>query len=847
MTPAGGSFAPGSTVTFSATASEGYVFSHWTDAAGEPLFFDADQPKLRYLVTGPSALRARFVRNPFPRFAATVSCWIRTFAFQPGTGRPSADSRGLLAISFTKTGRFSGRMIFDGEMLPLKGAMNGLGKAHVRLARADGTILRVELMMNMNEPAGSLNVAVIGGDYCALGSVAMTGTSAPAGRSSIILTAAPVAEGEATPFGNTGFASFVRDASGAFRGTGRLGDGTPVAFGGRVVRDHFEGVAALPVYARLAHGEILSGLISFQTNREPGERIGGTLQRRSAPVPAKIAPRTVVAPTLRAYLSPEGNDGNAGTRNSPLRKLQTALARISGEGEIVMLAGDYEGETVDLATARKLTIRSEPGRKVRVYFGEKVPGAAFTWQSGAVWKAPVTSTVPVQGSENRYWVFEMGTPQGAVSDTTSRGLHSARDFRLDHFRLSQAPSPAAVDFSNGSYSIENGFLYLRTSNGEPPAPAQEFRIPSQNPADSFVFGATEQTDVSLEGIEIYCGMQNVTFDGAGRYRVAGCKFFGAGSWGVRAVNAGIGIEEECEYAANANDGSAPGNGAAEPLHITVIDAWSHDNGDEGHSLHQHCRGYYFGGFYENNANGGITPAIGSDAIILGAQTSGNIAGLSPAVEPGVHVLVSGWTSNGDFDALSQSTGGLATVVDSRIENLRRYAFAGIGPTARMDIFNTAISGGLAVAGGAGTPGIVIKTDRVEFIREQTGTFAENYSVAGSFQSPPRFHRQIAPFENHAPNGRIEIATLDSDGLPVSLLHEDFYLDPANAIFIVGRNHQALRLVINPKTGIFRGAYRDKFDPKARRTIEGIFLQEQRLGSGHSLRGDASDAVEITPQ
>ena len=376
---------------------------------------------------------------------------------------------------------------------------------------------------------------------------------------------------------------------------------------------------------------------------------------------------------------------------------------------------------------------------------------------------------------------------------------------------------------------------------------QEFRIPSQNPADSFVFGATEQTDISLEGIEIYCGMQNVTFDGAARYRVAGCKFFGAGIWGVRAVNAGIGLEEQCEYAANANDGSAPGNGAAASLHITVIDAWSHDNGDEGHSLHQHCRGYYLGGLFENNANGGITPAIGADAIILGAQTSGNIAGLSPAVEPAVHVLVSGWTSNGDFDALSQSTGGLATVVDSRIENLRRYAFAGIGPTARVNVFHTPISGNLAVAGGAGRLGIVIKTDRVEFIRNRTVDFAENYAVAGSVQSPPRIRQQVEPFGNHAPNGRIEIATLDADRLPVSLLHEDFYLDPANAIFIVGHNPQALRLVINPRTGVFHGAYRDKFDPKARRTIEGVVLQEQRLGSGHSLRGDASDVVKITPQ
>lgn len=843
VTPAGGSFAPGSTVLFSATPSAGFVFSHWTDAAGEALSYAADQPTLRYTVTGRAALQARFVRNPFARIAGTVNCWIRTFAFMPETGFPSSESRGLLAIAFTKTGGFSGRMIFDGEVLRVKGAMNGLGKAHLRLAKADGTTLRVELRMKVDDPADALDVAVLGGDYCALGSVGLTGSPALTARSSVVLSPAP--DGDATPFGDIGYASLVRAASGAYRGAGRLGDGAAVSFGGRVVRDHFESVAALPVYARLGDGGILSGLIDFETNRDPGDRIAGTLQRHAAPAPAPVVPHPATT-AARVYVSAHGDDANPGTRNFPQRSLQRALAQISGEGEIVMLAGDYEQEKLNLATARRLTIRSEPGGRVRVLFGGKVLGAAFTQHSGNVWKAAAPFSLPVQGTENRFWIFELGQPEGAAAPDTAWGLRRARDFRLEHFRLRQASSIAGVEFSNGSYFLADGVLYVRTSNGERPAAAQEFRIPSQDPADSFVFGATGQTDVSLEGIEVYFGMNNANFTGAGRYRAAGCMFFGAGNWGIVAVNARIGLEEECEYAANANDGSAATNYPAEPMSVTVLNAWSHDNGDEGHSPHVNCRGYYLGGLFENNASGGITPAIGATAVILGSRTRGNVGGISPAVEPDVHVFVSGWISSGDFDAIEQWTDGLATVVDSRIENLQRYALSAIAPAARIHAFNTRISGGQGITGGAGAAGIVVQTGRAEVIHRRADAAATNYNVAGSSQIPPRFASRVAPFGSRAPNGRIEIETLDSDGRPVSLLREDFYLDSANTIFIVGRNAQALRLAIDPHTGVFTGAYRDRLDPSARHTLGGIVLQEQRRGEGGSIRGSASDLVKISP-
>ena len=841
VTPAGGSFAPGSTVLFSATPSEGFVFSHWTDATGEALSFAADQPTLHYTVTGRAVLNARFVRNPFTRIAGTVNCAIRTFAFLPETGFPSADSRGLLAISFTKTGGFSGRMIFDGEVLRVKGAMNGLRKAHLRLAKADGTTLRVELRMKVDDPADALDVAVIGGDYCALGSVALSRSPALAARNSIVLSPAP--DGDATLFGDIGYASLVRAASGAYRGAGRLGDGAAVSFGGWVVRDHFEGVAALPVYARLGDGGILSGLIDFQTDRDPGDRIAGTLQRHAAPAPVVPHPATAAA---RVYVSTHGDDANPGTRNSPQRSLQRALAQISGEGEIVMLAGDYEQETLNLPTARELTIRSEPGGRVRVFLGGKVLGAAFTQHSGNVWKAAAPFTLPVQGSENRFWIFELGQPEGAAAPDTAWGLRRARDFRLEHFRLRQASSIAGVEFSNGSYFLADDVLYVRTSNGERPAAAQEFRIPSQDPADSFVFGATGQTDVSLEGIEVYFGMNNADFTGAGRYRAAGCKFFGAGNSGILADNARIGLEEDCEYAANANDGSSPSNYVPEPLSVTVLNAWSHDNGDEGHSPHVNCRGWYLGGLFENNASGGITPAIGATAVIVGSRTRGNLGGISPTVAPDVHVFVSGWISSGDFEGIEQWTGGLATVVDSRIENPQRYALSAIVPAARIHAFNTRISGGQGITGGGGAAGTVVKTGRAEFIYRRADASATNYDVAGSSQTPPRSAGRVAPFGSGAPNGRIEIETLDADGTPASLLREDFYLDPANTIFIVGRNAQALRLTIDPLTGIFTGAYRDRLDPSARHAFGGVILQEQRLGVGCSPRAGSRDLVKISP-
>ena len=53
------------------------------------------------------------------------------------------------------------------------------------------------------------------------------------------------------------------------------------------------------------------------------------------------ASATEVCMPQQIYVSPSGNDNNAGTRNAPLENIQTALNRMSGGDEVILLDGTY--------------------------------------------------------------------------------------------------------------------------------------------------------------------------------------------------------------------------------------------------------------------------------------------------------------------------------------------------------------------------------------------------------------------------------------------------------------------------------------------------------------------------
>ena len=544
------------------------------------------------------------------------------------------------------------------------------------------------------------------------------------------------------------------------------------------------------------------------------------------------------------FVGPLGDDANAGAADSPLATLDAALTRIGGAGEIVMLPGNYEHASLNLATAGKVTLRSAPGHTAKVFFGEKIMGSDFTNHQGNVWKVDIQSSVPVQGTENRYWIFEMETPEGLIANGSGLPQQRLRTTRLDHFRLAQASSIETVDAANGRYFISGNTLYLRTSDGGPPRPDQEFRIPSQAANDSLVFGAGPQCEITLRGIEIYFACNGADVSYAARYLASGCKFFGSGNSGILAVNNTVGIEEGCEYAANANDGCSPGNYVSPPSLITVIDPWSHDNGDEGHSLHGQCRGFYFASLYEHNANGGLTPAIGANAVIQGALTRGNVAGINPAVIPPVNLLVSDWTSSGDMDGLANWTSGLVTVVSSRVLNPLHYSFNAIVGDARIAVFATVLQGGLGWAAGAGGPNTTFSDAPLEIRRRDTPQATPVNAEGWRFDVPGTGQR-VVPFVNRSPNGHIVVRSVDAQSGSVVELAESFTLDPSNHVTVNGSNLHQLTIEIDAQTGWFTGEFSDLAQPPVTRNFSGVIFQSHHFGTGFFQGAGAGAAVTLS--
>ena len=348
------------------------------------------------------------------------------------------------------------------------------------------------------------------------------------------------------------------------------------------------------------------------------------------PPPGGAPPVAALAPIATVYLSPTGSDANAGTRAAPLLSAGAALAAIGGEGRIVLVAGDYQNLKFDLATAGRLTIRADPGALVRVFLGEKV--TAFTPDSGSVWKATVAGEYDFTETDNRLWIFEWGTPEGPIAPADAQPLQRGRTHRLSSARVVQQATKAAVGTGPGRYWYDSAAhtLYLSATDGGNPN-GRDYWIPSQTALQSMVFGGTAATDVAVEGVQVFFGRENLDLSACRSYVVRSCLLYGASNEGLAANSFGRGLEDNNEYAANANDGSGPSTYGLPWSSLTVIDAWAHDNGDEGHSIHRNVEAAYFGGLFEYNKNGGITPAMGAKFTAFGPYTRGNAVGVHPAV------------------------------------------------------------------------------------------------------------------------------------------------------------------------------------------------------------------------
>lgn len=370
------------------------------------------------------------------------------------------------------------------------------------------------------------------------------------------------------------------------------------------------------------------------------------------------------------YVSTTGSDSNSGTRASPKLTLAAALAAINNSGTIVMLSGDYTTPAnvmLNLANAQRVTVTSEPGAKVRVFLGTRITGGSFTQQSGLRYQASVAGVSgytandrSTGGGDMLMWVFEENTKEGIITDPMPQQKNKTH--RLDHARLWCQTSNGNVEGGAARFILNAGAGTLNLSSADGVAPTSHtYWLPSQVTNQSFVYGGTAATDVTVKGIEVYYGVNNFDFSGCGRWALINSVAFGAYNEGILATNAGPGYVQGSELAANGNDGTGPYNTNSIWCDVVENDLWTHDNGDEGSSMHANVNVYRYGGLYEWNANTGVTDAIGAQFYMNGVYTRKNGynttgvgtasgVGISTGVSPAVNGTVVNWTSDNDYIA-----------------------------------------------------------------------------------------------------------------------------------------------------------------------------------------------------
>jgi hypothetical protein len=137
--------------TATATARPGYLFSSWTDRAGQTL---TNRPVCLFLMESNLVLQANFVTNLF--LAAKGNYY---GLFYPLYNQ-SASNSGYFTLTLSEPGTFSGRLLLAGATLPFSSNFTVTGQAHLPVARPGGTPLR--LMLNLLPAEGRISGMVEG-------------------------------------------------------------------------------------------------------------------------------------------------------------------------------------------------------------------------------------------------------------------------------------------------------------------------------------------------------------------------------------------------------------------------------------------------------------------------------------------------------------------------------------------------------------------------------------------------------------------------------------------------------------------------------------------------------------
>lgn len=324
------------------------------------------------------------------------------------------------------------------------------------------------------------------------------------------------------------------------------------------------------------------------------------------------------------YVSPNGSDTNSGiSLDEPMATINAALR--AGARTILVDGGVYY-QKVDLsgitgvvkiapATSDKLPIFYSPDSLI-TDFETMVDGTT------KVYFAPCTKTF-----DNKIiWLFQDNVPDVTteISDEDRHPLSRGKQYRCGDTVIKICSSgttqdaiaeiEAASDYK-WFYDTSNNIIYF--SRPQP--------VTTSNPimtsfGGSFINNKERGLTLEIIGIDIkYMGFNltettEATLVNCSSANVRGSSAF---RW-----DSSVAVKlYKCEasrvfYTANAGDGfNAHSNNTNDAFaHQTcsmLFDCWAHDCCDDGYSDHERCEISIYGGLFENNGGGGVTPAVGS--------------------------------------------------------------------------------------------------------------------------------------------------------------------------------------------------------------------------------------------
>lgn len=347
---------------------------------------------------------------------------------------------------------------------------------------------------------------------------------------------------------------------------------------------------------------------------------------------------------LTRWVSPNGNDGNEGTENSPFATVDTALQR---GASVVMLSQGVYTQQIDLSYAKNPNIElrcGEPYHKVVFKDPDSVLATSETKVSDTTKVYSATVTVSINANNN--WIYQEGIADAAtlISDAERHPLERGYTYRCEDTKISRCTADNVADALSEIDSSDDYKWFLDDDNNtiyysRPQTVSAEHPICYSTGKTLFSNGS-KNGSLKAVGIEtkymafnindlssaelLECKSSNVFGDGAFVYdRCQSSKFVRCEA--VRCQNgvSGDGFN---------GHSTSSGDTFSKQTDTTLIDCWSHDNNDDGYSDHERCEVALFGGLYEYNHKGGVMPSYGSHCMCYDVLSRNNYNGFYCAGE-----------------------------------------------------------------------------------------------------------------------------------------------------------------------------------------------------------------------